>query len=317
MSESISLFIALLAVGYGIFTITSKSKSTSTSTPLFHIHVDRSTTQASHRLPGKKDLYNLEQLLRTPKSLFTITTIVVAFIALPPIDSFSVATSGLVLFWSWARQQEVATSETLLDLWPTILQEMSIRTASTGSSIARTFFSSTHSFPSKLQRLFDQAESIWALTNDLETAFRYLERELPDSNSQNVLRSILRCELNGGHRSHEYLEQLHVEQRRRYDAAKDLETRLASVGIARYFVIVVPLVMFGLGSLLSGNIGPFTNSLSQLIFGLAILILTMSWVWITQLMTPPQMSYSLKSSLSKTQRLALQIAVKTEKTGGK
>lgn len=307
------LFVASLSIYYGLFSLTSRSKVSPVSTQRTGVEGRTSVDRRSIGLLDKADFDALKRLIRTPKFYALISIEAVASLVLPPLVSISIVTSGLILLWSWLKEHELKVSETLQNLWPTALQEMSIRVASTGNSIARTFFDSTRDLDTHLQHLFGQAEAIWMLTSDLDTAFRYLERELPDSNSQNVLRSILRCEQNGTHHAHERLGQLHLEQQRQYDSAKDLETRLASVTVARYFVVVVPLVMFGLGTFLSGGLNLFTSSLSQLIFGVSLLILVICWVWTTRLMVPPQVGYRVKPSLSKAQRIAVDVALQAEK----
>ncbi len=307
------LLVASSATCYGILSLTSRSKVIRVSRSPVRVRDSISVNKSSFRFLDKADLDALKGLIHAPKFYAVVVIEAVTSVLLPPLVAFSLVTSGLILLWSWLKEQEIGVSETLQDLWPTILQEMSIRVASTGSSIARTFFDSTRSLDTHLQHLFDQAEAIWTLTSDLETALRYLERELSDSNSQNVLRSILLCERSGTHHAHERLGQLHLEQQRQYDSTKDLKTRLASVAVARYFVVVVPLVMFGLGAFLSGSLNLFTSSLSQLIFGVSLLVLVICWVWTTRLMVPPQVGYRVRPSLSKGQRVAVEVALQAER----
>ncbi|SHE60040.1 hypothetical protein SAMN02745225_01086 [Ferrithrix thermotolerans DSM 19514] len=251
--------------------------------------------------------------LRRPRSLILMTASALSFLVMPMSVSFAITISSLAVFTSWTDTQKEGLSSKLQELWPQLLHEMSIRVATTGSSLGRCFFNSLGSTPSEFIDTFRQAESIWLLTGDLETAFRHLEKELSDPNSQKVLRRILTYDRSGTQRIHEQIELLRHEQLRRLYASNELKTKLASIAIARYLIVIVPVVMFALGVVMSGTMPNLRTGLSQVVFSLSILTLGGCWFWTSRLSRLPEVKQLQHTTLTASQRVAVALALQVHK----
>jgi tight adherence protein B len=189
---------------------------------------------------------------------------------------------------SAARHRRHVRRATAQESWPRMIDEIRILTSSAGRSIPQALIEVGRRAPTELRPAFGAAHREWLLSTDFDRTLAVLKAQLADPTADAACETLLVAHLLGGSDLDARLAALADDRRLDLQGRKDARARQAGVRFARVFVLVVPAGMALAGMAVGDGRAAFSTAGGQLAVILALSIITICWVWASQLMRLPE-----------------------------
>jgi tight adherence protein B len=197
-----------------------------------------------------------------------------AFAAMAPVTSYRMRR---------ARRLEVAR-----DAWPSMIEEMRLRTESLGRSIPQALFEVGDRGPAEMRPSFDAAHREWLLTTDLERTLDVLKDRLADPTADVTCETLLVAHQIGGADLGRRLAALAEDRMIDLQGRKDARAKQAGARLARRFVVLVPVGMALAGMQVGEGRAAYATPLGQLVALIAIGLIAVCWMWAGRIMRLPE-----------------------------
>jgi tight adherence protein B len=185
------------------------------------------------------------------------------------------------------RSVHAARREQARRLWPALLEEVRVLTASGGRSIPRALLEAGARTPAPTSEAFVAARQAWRVSADFERTIATLKDQLAEASTDLVAETLLVAHQLGGADVGRRIARL-ADDRRRDLAARDLAVaKLAGARFARRFVVIVPLGMAVAGQAVGTGRAAFATPGGQAVAILAAALVALCWVWAGTLLRLP------------------------------
>lgn len=172
--------------------------------------------------------------------------------------------------------------------WPTLLEEMRLRTGSLGRSVPQALFESGRRAPEEWRPALAAAEREWLLTTDFSRTASLLKDRLADPSADAILETLLLAHEVGGTDLDSRLADLIEDRIIDLQNRKDSATRQAGVRFARRFVLLVPLGMALAGLTIGTGRQAYASTGGQIAVAVGLLAVAGCWAWSGRLMRLPR-----------------------------
>jgi tight adherence protein B len=173
--------------------------------------------------------------------------------------------------------------------WPSLIEEVRVLTTGLGRSVPVAFFEAGLRVPSEPMRAaFAQCQKEWLRTTDFEGSIQRLKLLLADPTADSVCEILLLAYTVGGTDLDSRLDRLAQDRRTDLNARLDATSRQAGARFARWFVIVVPLVMAGVGMTIGEGRSAYATPVGQILVASGIGIMGLCWWWSGTIMRLPE-----------------------------
>ncbi len=173
--------------------------------------------------------------------------------------------------------------------WPSLIEEIRVLTTGLGRSVPVAFFEAGLRVPSERMRAaFAQCQKEWLRTTDFEGSIQRLKLLLADPTADSVCEILLLAYTVGGTDLDTRLDRLAQDRRTDLNARLDATSRQAGARFARWFVIVVPLVMAGVGMTIGEGRSAYATPVGQILVASGIAVMGLCWWWSGTIMRLPE-----------------------------
>lgn len=207
---------------------------------------------------------------------------------LGPLAAILVALSG--------QQRLRKQHSSIIDRWPTVLEDIRIQVGTMGTPLPQAFFLAVRRHRLIEDTTTEEAERAWLLGGSFEQALEIVGSQLIDDASHSALLSLTLCFRDGGNDIASRIEDLREAREADRQLWREMNARLGSVRVARAFVVVVPIVMGVLGYLLGGSNIRDYQGIGGIGVGIAAIVVVLCWIWSSALMAPPLVRTQRRSS---------------------
>ena len=187
-----------------------------------------------------------------------------------------------------ARSRRARRRAAARDAWPRLIEELRIRTTTLGRSIPQALFEVGRHAPADLRDAFEEARREWLLSTDFERTLDVLRAGLADATADVVCETLLVAHQIGGNDVDRCLAALIEDRMIDLQGRKDAAARQAGVRFARWFTIVVPLLMALVGMSIGNGRTAYRSATGQVLVVVAIALMVLCWFWAGLLMRLPE-----------------------------
>lgn len=187
-----------------------------------------------------------------------------------------------------ARTRRTRRRTEAREAWPRLIEELRIKTITLGRSIPQALFEVGRRAPEELQPAFEEARREWALTTDFERTIEVLRRRLADATADSVCETLLIAHQIGGSDVDRCLSALVDDRVLDLQGRKDAEARQAGARFARWFTIIVPVLMALVGMSIGEGRAAYGSATGQLLTAGAVVVMVSCWFWAGRIMQLPQ-----------------------------
>jgi tight adherence protein B len=185
------------------------------------------------------------------------------------------------------RQRRHRLRRKAQESWPRLIEEIRILTSSAGRSIPQAVFEVGRSGPDELRPAFAAAQREWLLSTDFARTLAVLKTRLADPTVDATCETLLIAHEIGGadldHRLAALAEDRRLDSRER----KDAHAQQAGARLARWFVLIVPLGMAGVGLTVGQGREAYATPLGQVLVVVALAMIVACWIWASLIMRLP------------------------------
>ncbi len=193
---------------------------------------------------------------------------------------------GVVLGY---RSRRDRLREQASESWPQILEEVRVLTGSAGRSIPNALaLAGRNAATEPMRAAFAAFDREWTLTTDLNRSLGVLKRALADPSADAVCETLLVAHEAGGSLLDRRLEALVDDRISDVSDRKEALARQAGARFARWFVLIVPLGMAGVGLSIGNGREAYTGVVAQVLVLSALALLAICWVWASALLQLPR-----------------------------
>jgi tight adherence protein B len=203
---------------------------------------------------------------------------------LPAVATGAFAGAAPVASYRWRRQRRIAVAR---DAWPSMIEEIRLRTVSLGRSIPQALFEVGGRGPAEMRPAFDAAHREWLLTTDLERTLEVLKSQLADPTADVTCETLLIAHLVGGADVGRRLEALAEDRIQDLQGRKDARAKQAGARLARRFVVLVPIGMALAGMQVGDGRAAYATAFGQFVALVALGLVALCWVWAGHIMRLP------------------------------
>lgn len=182
------------------------------------------------------------------------------------------------------RQRRITVAR---DAWPTMIEEIRLRTVSLGRSIPQALFEVGERGPMEMRPAFDAAHREWLLTTDLERTLDVLKAQLADPTADVTCETLLVAHEVGGADVGRRLDALAEDRIQDLQGRKDARAKQAGARLARRFVVLVPIGMAIAGMQVGDGRAAYSTPLGQIVALVAIALVAACWLWAGHIMRLP------------------------------
>jgi tight adherence protein B len=174
------------------------------------------------------------------------------------------------------------------EAWPRLIEELRIKTITLGRSIPQALFEVGRRAPAELQPAFEDARREWALTTDFERTIEVLRRRLADATADAVCETLLIAHQIGGSDVDRCLTALVDDRVLDLQGRKDAQARQAGARFARWFTIIVPVLMALVGMSIGEGRSAYGSATGQFLTAVAVVVMVTCWFWAGRIMRLPE-----------------------------
>jgi tight adherence protein B len=205
-------------------------------------------------------------------------------VAVPCVVGVTLLLSPLVA----ARARRARRRAEAREAWPRLIEELRIKTITLGRSIPQALFEVGRRAPGELQPAFEEARREWALSTDFERTVDVLRRRLADATADAVCETLLIAHQIGGSDVDRCLGALVEDRVLDLQGRKDAQARQAGARFARWFTIVVPVLMAMVGMSIGEGRAAYGSVTGQLLTATAVVVMVSCWIWAGRIMRLPE-----------------------------
>jgi tight adherence protein B len=187
-----------------------------------------------------------------------------------------------------ARSRRARRRAAAREAWPRLIEELRIKTITLGRSIPQALFEVGRRSPAELQPAFEEARREWALTTDFERTIEVLRRRLADATADAVCETLLIAHQIGGTDVDRCLTALVEDRVLDLEGRKDAQARQAGARFARWFTIIVPVLMALVGMSIGEGRAAYGSATGQLLTAFAVVVMVVCWFWAGRIMRLPE-----------------------------
>lgn len=187
------------------------------------------------------------------------------------------------------RSRRIRLREEARRNWPPLIEEVRVLTTGLGKSVPVAFFEAGLRVPSEPMRTaFAECHKEWLRTTDFTGSVQRLKTLLADPTADSVCEILLLAYLLGGTDLDSRLDRLARDRRTDLNARLDAASRQAGARFARWFVIIVPLVMAAVGMTIGDGRSAYQTSTGQILVTAGIALMGLCWWWSATIMRLPE-----------------------------
>jgi tight adherence protein B len=172
--------------------------------------------------------------------------------------------------------------------WPRLIEELRIKTTTLGRSIPQALLEVGRSAPVELQPAFEHARREWHLSTDFERTVDVLRSRLADATADAVCETLLVAHQIGGSDVDRCLTALAEDRVADLQGRKDAAARQAGARFARWFTIVVPVLMALVGMSIGEGRAAYSSATGQALTAVGIAVMVLCWFWAGRIMRLPE-----------------------------
>lgn len=203
---------------------------------------------------------------------------------IPALATGLFAAVAPVASYRMRRSRRLATAR---EAWPTMIEEIRLRTESLGRSIPQALFEVGERGPSEMRPAFGAAHREWLLTTNLEGTLEVLKDRLADPTADVTCETLLVAHQVGGADLGRRLGALAEDRMIDLQGRKDARAKQAGARLARRFVVLVPVGMALAGMQVGEGRAAYATPLGQTVALIAIGLIAVCWVWAGRIMRLP------------------------------
>lgn len=185
------------------------------------------------------------------------------------------------------RRRRLLLRQKAQESWPRMIEEIRILTGSVGRSIPQALFEVGRGGPEELRPAFAAAQREWLLSTDFARTLAVLKARLADPTVDATCETLLIAHELGGsdldHRLTALAEDRRLDSRER----KDAHAKQAGARLARWFVLIVPMGMAGVGLTIGRGREAYATPLGQILVVVALGMIVACWIWASLIMRLP------------------------------
>jgi tight adherence protein B len=187
-----------------------------------------------------------------------------------------------------ARSRRANRRAEARESWPRLIEELRIKTTTLGRSIPQALFEVGRGAPAELRPAFEVARREWLLSTDFERTVDLLRTRLADATADAVCETLLVAHQIGGNDVDRCLAALVEDRSLDLQGRKDAAARQAGARFARWFTIIVPLLMALVGMSIGDGRDAYGAATGQALTVVAITVMVGCWFWAGRIMRLPE-----------------------------
>jgi tight adherence protein B len=186
-----------------------------------------------------------------------------------------------------ARSRRARRRAEARESWPRLIEELRIKTTTLGRSIPQALLEVGHGAPDELVPAFEHARREWHLSTDFERTVDVLRSRLADATADAVCETLLVAQQIGGTDVDRCLTALAEDRVADLQGRKDAAARQAGARFARWFTIVVPVLMALVGMSIGEGRRAYSSATGQVLTAIGIAVMVLCWFWAGRIMRLP------------------------------
>jgi len=203
---------------------------------------------------------------------------------LPALAAAAFAAAAPVASYRLRRTRRIAVAR---EAWPSMIEEIRLRTVSLGRSIPQALFEVGERGPAEMRPAFSAAHREWLLTTDLDRTLDVLKAQLADPTADVTCETLLVAHEVGGADVGRRLEALAEDRIMDLQGRKDARAKQAGARLARRFVVLVPIGMALAGMQVGEGRAAYGTPAGQAVALIAIALVAACWLWAGHIMRLP------------------------------
>jgi tight adherence protein B len=173
------------------------------------------------------------------------------------------------------------------EVWPRMIEEISLLTGSLGRSVPQALFEVGRSAPTEMRPAFAAAHREWLISTDFGRTVAVLKVRLADATADATCETLLVAHEIGGTDLERRLSALVEDRIAHLQGRKDAEAKQAGVRFARRFVLFVPFGMALAGLSIGDGRRAYETSGGQVGVVVALAMVVVCWLWSGRIMRLP------------------------------
>jgi tight adherence protein B len=203
---------------------------------------------------------------------------------LPALATAAFAAAAPIASYRLRRTRRIAIAR---EAWPSMIEEIRLRTVSLGRSIPQALFEVGERGPVEMRPAFAAAHREWLLTTDLDRTLDVLKSQLADPTADVTCETLLVAHEVGGADVGRRLEALAEDRIMDLQGRKDARAKQAGARLARRFVVLVPIGMALAGMQVGEGRAAYGTPAGQAVALIAIALVAACWLWAGRIMRLP------------------------------
>jgi tight adherence protein B len=205
--------------------------------------------------------------------------------------TFLMALCGAIAASTWyivnQRTQRRRRMQSALEAWPSLIEQIRLRTNAQGMSLPVALFVVGRTAPIELRAAFADAEAEWQRSTDFSSSTAILASRLGDSTSAIVVDTLTIAHSVGGTDIDTRLSDLARDRAQDVAHRMDARAKQAGVRFARRFVLIVPIGLAAVGASIGTGRAAYATSTGNLWSIIGVGCLAACWIWSGRLLRMP------------------------------
>ncbi|MGC9154906.1 MAG: hypothetical protein ACP5HZ_04590 [Ferrimicrobium sp.] len=228
--------------------------------------------------------------LRLQQAIPVLLMVSVIALVLSPIIGLLAGLAALTIVIVDTSHSSDKLAFALSGAWALVLDETATRISSLGDPLPSAFFEAAHTLPGNLVDYVDEGAKIYQLTGDFQGALGPLSARLPFGSSTETLKILASLTSLSTAEAQTALGVLAERHREDHNLTLELQAKLSGAKLARAFVVAVPLFLLLIGIIIGGGVAAYLTPLGLTMGTIALIIITLCWLWADHYLTPLERS---------------------------
>ncbi|WP_298337337.1 hypothetical protein [Ferrimicrobium sp.] len=228
--------------------------------------------------------------LRLQQAIPVLLMVSVIALVLSPIIGLLAGLAALTIVIVDTSHSSEKLAFALSGAWALVLDETATRISSLGDPLPSAFFGAAHTLPGNLVDYVDEGAKIYQLTGDFQGALGPLSARLPFGSSTETLKILASLTSLSTAEAQTALGVLAERHREDHNLTLELQAKLSGAKLARAFVVAVPLFLLLIGIIIGGGVAAYLTPLGLTMGTIALIIITLCWLWADHYLTPLERS---------------------------
>lgn len=228
--------------------------------------------------------------LRLQQAIPVLLMVSVIALVLSPIIGLLAGLAALTIVIVDTSHSSEKLAFALSGAWALVLDETATRISSLGDPLPSAFFGAAHTLPGNLVDYVDEGAKIYQLTGDFQGALGPLSARFPFGSSTETLKILASLTSLSTAEAQTALGVLAERHREDHNLTLELQAKLSGAKLARAFVVAVPLFLLLIGIIIGGGVAAYLTPLGLTMGTIALIIITLCWLWADHYLTPLERS---------------------------